>query len=160
MTKDKYLSITDISYNPENGLFYKSQNSDGAPSITENLRADGYKTICIKRTNLYSHRVAWALFYKSCPTMDVDHINGDRSDNRIVNLRLVSHQTNTENRRLAQKNNKSGILGVSWHKGNGKWVAQVYLNRKRVFCKYCDDKESAHSAYIEAKRIYHAGCTI
>jgi len=62
---------------------------------------------------------------------DMDHINGDRRDNRLSNLRVVTNSENRKNSKL-QVNNTSGVPGVAWDKGRGKWAAYIKVNSKRV----------------------------
>lgn len=70
------------------------------------------------------HLVAWALYYGEWPTMQIDHINGDPTDNRIKNLRLVTSSENARNKKRA-KNNKSGVVGVRWYVQMKKWHVQI-----------------------------------
>lgn len=64
--------------------------------------------------------------------MDVDHINGNKLDNRRENLRLITHQQNLYNRKSLNKNNSSGVNGVTWHKQSEKWQAQARINGKHI----------------------------
>ena len=72
---------------------------------------------------LMAHRVAWAIYYGVWPTGMIDHINGDGLDNRICNLRDVTHKENARNSRR-KATNKSGCSGVMRDKHKKKWVAQ------------------------------------
>lgn len=71
-----------------------------------------------------AHRVAWALHYGEWPQGDIDHINGDPTDNRIINLRTVDHRTNMRNVKL-RADSTSGVPGVSWFKRHQKWMASI-----------------------------------
>jgi hypothetical protein len=73
----------------------------------------------------------------------VDHINGDTLDNRRSNLRIVAHQNNMRNQAGPQKNNTSGILGVSWHKQRGKWNARIGHNGSKIHLGLFDNLEDA-----------------
>lgn len=73
----------------------------------------------------------------------VDHINGNKLDNRIINLRVVSHSINGLNRLKTNKNNSSGFRGVSWNKGRGRWDAYVKINFKKIFLGRFANKEDA-----------------
>ena len=92
--------------------------------------SNGYISLSINGSSHQAHRVAWFLFYGVNPDGFIDHINGDRSDNRIDNLRLVSDSENKKNRRL-QKNNSSGVPGVSL-RGSG-WRVRIKSNGKELF---------------------------
>lgn len=84
----------------------------------------------------------------------VDHINGDKLDNRRCNLRLA---TNTENCRNSKrpKSNKSGYKGVSFHKGANKWQAHIMVDRKSIYLGLFLTPEEAYKAYCEAAKKYH-----
>ncbi len=122
---------------------------------------DGYHTFMINGRTHSAHRIAWLLCYGKWPEGQIDHINGDKSDNRIANLRDVPQRTNGENRRTPLANNKVGFLGVSVNKSNpGRYLAQIQIAGKNVHIGYFKTPEEAHEAYIETKRRRHAGCTI
>jgi len=91
----------------------------------------GYFKLTIFKTTLSSHRVAWAIHYGEWPKEQIDHINGDGGDNRILNLRAVSQLENAKNQKIPSSN-KSGVRGISWRKTKGKWVAQIGVNSKTV----------------------------
>jgi len=83
----------------------------------------------------------------------VDHINGNPLDNRKSNLRICNRQENSRNRG-AQKDNKSGYKGVSWHKQHLKWYASIVVNQKHIFLGLFHDKSEASKAYNEAAIKY------
>lgn len=119
---------------------------------------NGYVQIAIEGKIYLAHRLAFALMTDSWPPEDVDHINGQRSDNRFSNLRLATRGVNMQNRRGANPNSKSGLLGTS--KSGNHWVARIFTNGKATKFGRFDTPEEAHAAYIDAKRVVHAGCTI
>ena len=153
-----------FAYDRETGAFY--QNRDFGSRYKQGDRADhpahsrlaGYRFVSIINQKVLAHRAAWLYVYGEFPSMHIDHINGDRSDNRISNLRIVSHKQNIENQRKPSKRSTTGFLGV--HKHQGKFRASITVNRKRVHIGMFDTPESAHAAYVEAKRKYHQGCTL
>ncbi len=75
------------------------------------------------------HRLAWLYMYGEWPVGDIDHINGIRDDNRLINLRSVSRQENLRNRRTG-RNNTSGVMGVNWDKSLGKWRSSIGIGGK------------------------------
>lgn len=81
-------------------------------------------TINKKRTSYLAHRLIFIYMYGYNPEGDLDHINGDKLDNRINNIREISSQCNRRNCRV-QKNNKSGIKGISWKSSHKKWCVQI-----------------------------------
>lgn len=120
----------------------------------------GYIRIQIGSKPYLAHRLAWLYEQGEWPAQDVDHINGNRSDNRICNLRDVARQTNAQNRREAPKGSTSKMLGVSRHRNTDKWVAGIYVQGKRKHLGVFDTAEQAQAAYLDAKRKLHEGCTV
>lgn len=125
-------------------------------------RHTGYTSISIRGKLHRAHRLAWLYETGEWPADQVDHINGDRSDNRIANLRVISASLNLQNQREARGNNKSsGLLGVSIGKNGRNWRTSIRTSLgKQQHIGYFDTKEAAHDAYVEAKRRLHSACTI
>lgn len=109
-----------------------------------------YVEIGVLGHKLKAHRVIWALVYGEWPEGEIDHINGDKHDNRLSNLRLVSHAENMKNQ-VRYRNNATGLTGVSVHKATGKYVAQISNAGKRRHLGLFDDAQEAHAAYLRAK---------
>ena len=125
------------------------------------IDAGGYRSMSVKNKNYFAHRIIWLFVYGEFPSGEIDHIDGDKLNNRLSNLRNVTHQTNVENVRAARSHNKSsGVLGVTWAPHARKWYARMTVKGKVVYLGYHETKEAAHSAYLKAKRDLHAGCTI
>lgn len=159
-----------LSYDPETGLFlwrerpecmFKTQRGIavwkarfvGRPAFTANL--NGYRQGMVFGRTYYAHRVAWAIHYGEWPEDQIDHINCDRSDNRISNLRKASNTENARNKKL-QRNNTSGLKGASWSSRRGKWAATICADRKQRKLGFFDTKEEAHEAYAKASLELHA----
>lgn len=120
------------------------------------LRSDGYIGIYIQKKYHWAHRIIWTIFNGEIPEeLFIDHIDGNRSNNLIENLRLCTTQENAYNRGK-QSNNKSGYKGVSFHKQKQKWVAQIKLEGKNKFLGFFVNPEDAYEAYC-AKAIEHYG---
>lgn len=117
-------------------------------TITHN----GYQQGVILRKILYAHRVMWAGVFGSWPDT-IDHINGDRADNRITNLRSVSQQENLRNQSL-RADNSSGVVGVNWHSQNGRWRAAITVAGKSLHLGCFDSIEAAASAREDASRKF------
>jgi hypothetical protein len=113
-------------------------------------RRNGYLAGKLDGQQCYAHRLIWAMHYKEWPEQ-VDHINGIRDDNRIENLRNVTHGENAKNRRLSS-NNRSGINGVCWSKASRKWVANISINGARIHLGTFADIEKAHAVRRVAER--------
>ena len=103
-----------------------------------------------KRSKPRLHR--WLLEAKN--GMVVDHINHDTLDNRRSNLREVTNSQNCQNLLGPQVNNTSGYRGVTWHKRNQKWQAQLMVNSKRKYLGYFDSIEEANKAAVEGRKKY------
>ena len=92
------------------------------PTKTEH----GYMRVCLAAGHMFVHRIVWYAFNGEVPEgIDIDHINGERSDNRIENLRLATRKENALNRKRANSNSVSGVRGVYFHRSSGCWVFSV-----------------------------------
>lgn len=120
----------------------------------------GYITIKLDGANYRAHRVVYAMFHGVWPENQIDHIDGDRSNNLISNLRDVTQQINIQNQRRPHKNNKTGYLGVKLCDGAKGFAAQITVNGvARELGRFSDPSE-AHQVYIKAKRALHDGNTL
>lgn len=150
-----------LSYDKESGLFVwlkptgnRVQRGASAGGIDSN----GYGQIMICGKRYLAHRLAWLHANGTWPDGCIDHINGVKSDNRIINLRDVNRATNMQNIKRANVNNKTGFLGV--HAARNKWLSQIKNQKQVTHLGVFSTPELAHQAYLNAKRIHHAGCTI
>lgn len=152
-----------LDYNSYTGTFvwkvYKSSRAV-IGSIAGTFNPDGYLIIKIDGKNYRSHHLAWLYTHGIWPSDILDHINGERADNRIINLREATIQLNAQNQRNPVITNKCGLIGVRFRKDAGKFTAQIKLNGKTKHIGYFTDKNDAHAAYILAKRELHEFCTI
>ena len=110
----------------------------------------GYLQVQVDERSYRVHRVIWLMEKGRWPG-ELDHINGNRTDNRIENLREVTRQDNMRNNPLSSKNS-SGSMGVSWDSSMGKWRARLAVNRKSVHLGYFKNKSDAIAARDEANR--------
>jgi len=95
------------------------------------MHKKGYIHIKYEGEIYKAHRLIWKWWYGYDPEQ-VDHVNGDKSDNRIDNLRNVNNKTNCRNR-TKQNNNTSGFTGVTWFEQAGKWRAQIKIDQKQIY---------------------------
>ena len=150
-----------FDYDPESGdLRWKTRAARcvtvGAKAGT--LKRDGYVQVTVKKKCYQAHRVAWTVVHGIWPGSDIDHMNGDRSDNRLANLRCVTREENMQNQRRAHRSNKSsGILGVHFYARTGRWKATIYVNGKNRFLGYHATADEAATAYARAKEALHSG---
>jgi hypothetical protein len=113
----------------------------------------GYVCICIAGLNHLGHRIGWGLHYGAAVAGQIDHINGDRADNRISNLREVDSLGNSRNAALA-KNNKSGVTGVCWSTVFNLWVVGIGVNNGWVNLGRYASKVEAIAVRKAAERQY------
>lgn len=107
-----------------------------------------------------AHRLAWLFVHGHWPEADIDHINGDRSDNRIDNLRCVTRQHNLMNQRRPRSDNTTGYLGVCVDRARGEFQARLQVSGRVKHLGRFDNAEAAHAAYVAAKRRLHPTCTL
>lgn len=117
----------------------------------------GYVVVQQGDDEVYEHRLVWQAAHGAIPNAQhIDHINGVKHDNRLENLRLASSAENQQNRRAAQKNNKSsGLLGAYFHKASGKWASRIRAYGVDHNLGYHATAQAAHAVYLEAKRRLH-----
>lgn len=120
----------------------------------------GYVVLSIDGKRHRAHRIAWLYVHGEWPAHDVDHRDTIRDHNWIENLWPVTRQVNLQNKRRANKTSQSGVLGVCWDSARGKWRADISVDDKNVYIGRFEDLEDARSAYVEAKRRVHPGCTL
>lgn len=114
----------------------------------------GYKQIMINGEIFLAHRVIFALYYGFWPNEQIDHINGNKGDNRIENLREASHSQNNHNR-PNYRNNTTGFKGVHTRKDYNKFLARIRINGVAIHLGVFDTAEEASAAYRQAAIKYH-----
>lgn len=149
----EFLS-SQICYDHESGKFSWAKNGSGRQRSPGHICKDGYLMIMVSGKTYAGHRLAWFLFHKSWPAAWIDHADGNRSNNRIDNLRPATVNENARNAGI-RSDNTSSIKGVCWHKRSSKWRAQIYVNGKAKSLGAFDIKDDAAEAYAEASRNLH-----
>ena len=113
----------------------------------------GYKQGGVLSKTYLAHRVIWAIVNCEWPSGQIDHINGNKIDNRIVNLRIVNNSENQKNQTIAS-NNTSGFMGVSWKKATKKWYVFIGVDGKMKSLGYFCELSDAINARKEAEVAY------
>ena len=164
LEKEREITFGDVasllSYDPETGTFVRlgrrrRPSSNGAVGA---LSRFGYLEIRLlisgKSTKFRAHRLAWLLANGSWPKQTIDHINGNRSDNRFANLREATIAENNCNRPVAS-HSLTGVKGVTWDKSRGLWMARLNRGGKFINLGRFKDVESAKAAYAFAAVAAH-----
>ena len=115
---------------------------------------DGYLVVGVKGKSYRAHRLVWMYVYGEFPDGDIDHINRDKKDNRIKNLRISTKSQNRQNISV-QKNNKIGLKGVWLHAQTKKWCASIGVNGKNKHLGSFDSQKEAAAAYATAAMMFH-----
>ncbi len=165
LTQEYLKSILD--YDPETGIF-RRKTTDGGVNIDDiagYMTESKYRRISIKNSGHYAHRLAWLYMTGNWPKNQIDHINGIRHDNRLTNLRECTVGENAQNQTRPRSSNRtSKYLGVYFQKDSRNtksgWKSSIRVNGEYFYLGRFADEESAHEAYLAAKRIHHSFSTI
>lgn len=136
-------------------LFWRHglDNQVNAGDEAGGVNSCGYVSVSIKDRKYPVHRLIWVM-HGNKPVEFIDHINRDRSDNRIENLRAATNAENTRNAGI-RKDNTSGIKGVSWRRQNKKWSGKVAFQGKQYHAGYFETKEECAEAVKELRNRLH-----
>lgn len=143
-----------FTYDPETGVVCRMRT--GQPLSKTNDH--GYYIVYYRGNRLLAHRIAFCLMTGDWPKQMVDHINGNKKDNRWANLRDVSNTVNQQNIRGPRKDNKTGFLGVQ--RRGKRFVAFIRHGGKPVYLGCFERAEEAANHYLQAKRRLHSGNTL
>src|ERR1700677_3986520 len=145
-----------LRYNKRTGIFrWKIRPRQRACSvIAGTVNPCGYRQICIAQRIYKAHRVAWFYVNGRWPKGEIDHINGDRDDNRMANLRLANKKENQANSKI-RVTNSVGLKGVSRPQpGRTKFTSKITVDYKRIWLGSFEDAGDAHAAYCVAALKY------
>lgn len=141
-------SLDDIDYNADDGVFTFNGKRVGT------INRHGYVVLRADGKVQYAHRIAWFKVHGKWPNI-IDHVNGDRKDNSIRNLRDVCATANGQNIRL-KRTPKHGLPpGAHFHAPSGGFKSAIQVNGCQIHLGYFRTPEAASAAYIAAKRKYH-----
>ena len=151
-----------LHYDPETGIFTRLVRTAQRVQVGDTAGCKGLRgclLIMVDRRLYQAHRLAWLYVHGVWPANHIDHIDGNPANNRIENLRDVSHSVNMQNMRKAKSTNKStGVMGV--YRIGKRFQAKIVVDRKVRHLGMFDTPELAHAAYLAEKRLHHPGCTI
>lgn len=116
------------------------------------LERNGYLKVVVGGLSYKAHRVAWLLANGQWPKGQIDHINGNRSDNRLVNLRDVDQCANQHNQ---HRRDTGKLVGAFFHKDSGKFQASIRHRGREHYLGLYETEREARAAYLAAKRIFH-----
>jgi hypothetical protein len=149
-----------LRYEPETGKLFWRDCEDmpvqwraryaGKEAFTA-LSTHGYPYGAVDDRKFSAHRIIWAIHHGYWPRDQIDHINGIRVDNRISNLRVVTHEENQRNSSM-KRNNTSGVTGVSWNKLRSKWMARIMIDGRYRHLGSFDTLDAAAEVRAEASR--------
>lgn len=145
-----------LNYNPDTGVFTWANDSKRVKTGTKagTITNQGYVRIKILDKVYMAHRLAWLYVYGVMPSEQIDHINHDKADNRIENLREATNQQNQFNKPKS-KYSKSNYKGISFHKRSNKWLAQININKVNTYLGIFDTEEEAALAYQNKSKEIH-----
>ena len=153
LTQERLKEV--VRYEPEVGEFYWVANSPWRAGVAGERagspHAGGYRAITIDRVKYLEHRLAWFYQYGIFPKQ-LDHINRNRKDNRIANLREATAEQNRANRGAVKS--ISGLKGAHWHKEAKRWVSKIERNGSATYLGSFDTAEEAHMAHCRAAKKY------
>jgi len=160
--KDRLLGAALTSryrYCPESGNFYAKTSIPKhykAGAKVGHINSGGYVMLSVDGKTIRAHRAAWFMYYGEVPSGQIDHINGNRTDNRIKNLRVVTNSENQKNKRV-MSNNKGGTQGVYWDENRGKYQVHLRIDGvKKSLGRYSDWHEAVYAHwYAKVESGYH-----
>lgn len=113
----------------------------------------GYILVRVKYALYKAHRVAWAIHHGSWPLLQIDHINGNKSDNSLANLQEVTNLVNCHGHTLSPRNN-SGVMGIFWDIRRLRWCAKIMVDGRAIHLGYHRNLEAAKQARLDAEMMY------
>jgi hypothetical protein len=145
-----------LTYDPDTGKLYqrKKRPRIQVGSLAGCVRPKGYRYIELEGRKYPAHHIVWLLETGAAPIKSLDHIDGDKDNNKFSNLREVTTKQNSENRGK-QRNNKTGYKGVSFNSRLQKYVAQIQHNSQAIYIGLYPTAYEAHLAYEnKAKELF------
>ena len=159
-TKQKALTFTQahklFEYDPDTGALLNRVHRHRKARAGEEagfINVRGYRVVKINNYVYKAHRIIWFMQYGDWPVDQIDHIDHDKTNNRIKNLREATNRENSRNQKLSIRNT-SGIIGVCWDKWANKFLATIRVNGKLIHLGRFDDISSAAKCRNDAEVKY------
>lgn len=158
-----------IQYDPDAGTFKWLPRNESSFATTQAFKAwrgryegketsctsgGGYAVIRVGGKLFYAHRIAWAIMTGDWPDSQIDHIDGNRLNNRFCNLRVATASENARNHGIS-RSNTSGVTGVYLDSNRGKWVSEIMINLKKIHLGSFTEFEDAVAARRKAEITHH-----
>ena len=153
-----------LKYDPDTGDFHWAvrigrKTRAGAKAGTPQGK-DRYLAVTYQGEHYLAHRLAWYYVHGVWPDGPIDHINADKVDNRIANLRVVTSSINAQNIGHRPRKSKTTLIGAVPEDNRFRAAIWSPADKRLIRLGRFDTPEEAHAAYVEAKRKLHPGCTI
>ncbi len=147
-----------VRYDSESGLFYSLRKTarSSVGDVVTNIRPDGYCRVNVFGGKFLAHRLAWFYMMGVWPESDIDHIDGNPTNNSFSNLRVVARHENMQNIRRLRKNSQTGVNGVSWHTARQKFVVQLSHRGDHKFGGHFNNIDDAIAALKRLKAEWHS----
>jgi hypothetical protein len=143
--EEKVWILTNMRYDAETGKLERWFRDCKWKECSGKPVSSGYATVCVLGVTQKYHRVCWLLAHGEIDDeLSIDHENGNRTDNRLVNLRLGTTRENDQNKEC-HRNGK--LCGCYWEKESEKWKAQIVINGKNKYLGRFNTEQEAHEAY-------------
>lgn len=147
-----------LIYEPETGVIRRRESTSKGPSgeILGWIDRHGYRCIRISRSIFRAHRLAWLITHGKWPEGEIDHINRIKHDNRLENLRDVSHRQNLSNRNFGSgiPGRRATARGYSWEPEKQRYRAQIRVGKKVIKLGRFSTEHEAHAAFLDARNFY------
>jgi hypothetical protein len=140
-----------LAYDLASGLFTRRKTG----RVYDTPNADGYIVISVGGRSYQAQNLAWLYAHGVLPTCVVDHIDRNRSNNRINNLRLATRRQNAQNKTLDRRST-SGVKGVHFVRKRSVWIAEIYIDGQRTKLGYFKDLDEAVAARRSAELLHHS----
>ncbi len=142
-------------------LYWKiSRGKSKVGKVAGTVDSSGYLVVRVFGQGYKAHRIAWLIVYGKWPEKDLDHKDGNKLNNAILNLREATPAENQQNKHRAHMDSNTGLLGVWYYPSLKKFKSGIAINGKITHLGYFDTAEAAHAAYLKAKSEAHPFSTL